>query len=83
MAPAFNVKPADRYARPQNAGGAHGAGPRSCVAEEWHILPLAESDGFFAVFRTSQVRSTGLAQTARLGPVFSLRILSQWPATSH
>lgn len=26
----------------------------SCVAEEWHILPLATTPGFFAVFRTTQ-----------------------------
>lgn len=46
-------------------GGEHGPGPieqhcawpsngTDCVAEEWHIIPLAHSSGFFAVFRTSQ-----------------------------
>jgi hypothetical protein len=45
--------------------GEHGPGPvggdcafpsngTSCVAEEWHILPLHQSPGFFAVFRTTQ-----------------------------
>ena len=45
--------------------GDHGAAPigqacafpsndSSCVAEEWHIIPLAQTPGFYAVFRTSQ-----------------------------
>jgi hypothetical protein len=45
--------------------GEHGPGPvggecafpsngTSCINEEWHILPLHHSAGFFAVFRTTQ-----------------------------
>ena len=45
--------------------GDHGPGPvgpscafpsnrSDCVAEEWHIIPLQETNGFFMVFRTTQ-----------------------------
>jgi hypothetical protein len=44
----------DHGAAPIGEACAYPSNASSCVAEEWHIIPLERTAGFFAVFRTSQ-----------------------------
>ena len=47
----------------EGPGCPQGFDPAATVAEEWHVLPLLNSSGFYAVFRTN-IGLLGAAQTA-------------------